>query len=277
MSNLPTQHSLRKGRFTLIAIVSTVLFVLSLAAWIINLAVTFGAMSDDSPLGFLGADRSTVSTLVFVLAFLFPMWKAIRYIVGQSKDPDAAVERLDTSPYPPNFVFFLVMLGLTGTLFGLLIGINPGEIRSVAGEATAAETGQVINNLLVGAATALLSSLWALIVAFLAASPFREVWEWAAALPVKDEDLTLSQVLQQLTSDLRSLSAANREMLKTMPAPGSTPTTPTSASGGETVEAGLARTNELLERLEATMAQQLAEERRNRERFRQALAVLAGE
>lgn len=246
-----------------------------MAAWAINLAVAFGGVPKESPLYFLGADRSTVSTLVFVLVFAFPLFRSISYLNATSKDSETAVKGLEKGAYPPNFVFFLVMLGLAGTLFGLLIGIDPTEVRSVTNsEASAAQTGMVIDNLLQGAATALLSSLWALVVAFLAASPFRAIWEWAGQLP-PEEDLGLVAALQQLASDVRSLNAIAREGGTAAIGQAAVEQAGKSATAAERLGDGLERTNELLQRIETTLAQDLSESRKQRERLRQALAVLA--
>ncbi len=54
-----------------------------------------------------------------MLIFLFV--QTFRVLVNQHRHPRFA-KRLVADPYPPHFGFFLVMLGLAGTLYGLLSG-----------------------------------------------------------------------------------------------------------------------------------------------------------
>ena len=63
----------------------------------------------------LSADLSTISTLVPVLLLLFPLVQGLRLLRAGERAPVLRRE-MQADPYPPHFAFFLVMLGLVGTL-----------------------------------------------------------------------------------------------------------------------------------------------------------------
>jgi hypothetical protein len=159
----------------------------------------------------LAADLSTVSTLVPVLLFLFPLLMAIRIILKQGGDPDY-IHRIQWDPYPPQFPFFLVMLGLTGTLYGLFIGLDVSGVAEL-GQATASAESirATIDRLLDGTATALLSSLVGLIGAFLAARPLTWIFRRLAFIPPQEDHQPLSETLSALNRDLMELSHSSRE------------------------------------------------------------------
>jgi hypothetical protein len=103
-----------------------------------------------------------------------------------------------------------VMLGLAGTLYGLLIGLDVSGVKKLG------ENGQMVDKikesldqLLGGTATALLSSLIGLVGAFLAAKPFSWVFQWATELS-DDEDLSLAETIERLVDDMQALGYASR-------------------------------------------------------------------
>ena len=200
---------------------SLALLLVSLVAWLVNLEVALQSyspglvlISDLLPswlylkLTWLSADLSTISTLVSVLLFLFPClqgWKVLR--AGN----DVLQRReIASDPYPLNFSYFLVMLGLAGTLYGLLIGLDVSGVKELGeGGQTVDEIKGSLDQLLGGTATALLSSLLGLIGAFLAAKPLSWCFQWATELS-DDEDLSLTETIERLVGDMHSLGDASR-------------------------------------------------------------------
>jgi len=117
-------------------------------------------------------------------------------------------------------VYFLVrfglwwfgMLGLTGTLYGLFIGLDVSGVAEL-GQATASAESirATIDRLLDGTATALLSSLVGLIGAFLAARPLTWIFRRLAFIPPQEDHQPLSETLSALNRDLMELSHSSRE------------------------------------------------------------------
>lgn len=158
----------------------------------------------------LSADLSTVSTLIPVMILAIPLWQIIRIIRHLSSDPTFA-QRLGPDPYPSHFGFFQVMLGLTGTLYGMYIGLDVSGVSELAGQSPTADSiRQSLDRLLGGTATALLSSLVGLIGAFITARPVP--WLFGRIIGVKSDETrqTLTATIERLTEDLRGLSMASR-------------------------------------------------------------------
>jgi hypothetical protein len=158
----------------------------------------------------LGADLSVVSTAVPVLLFAFPLWHGWRRRRALQRDPAAVSHLLD--PYPEHFPFFCVMLGLFGTLYGMMIGLDASGVSELAGSAPSSEGIRVaLDRLLSGTATALLSSIVGMIGAFLAAQPFPALYRWASGACVDEEDGDLVAVIGQVTAELQALARAGAE------------------------------------------------------------------
>ena len=201
-----------------------ILSVPALAAWLVNteLAVRvfrpqFSLMSSLLPasvysvLAHLSLDLSTVSTFVPLLMLLFLLVQSSRIMLRRSSWQTFAAG-LDAAPYPQHFGFFLVMLGLAGTLYGLLIGLDISGVSELAGKTPSPDSiRESLDKLLAGTATALLSSLVGLIGAFLAAGPLPWLFRKATGIGIGTTDRNLSATVEQLTLDLQSLSAASRD------------------------------------------------------------------
>lgn len=200
---------------------SLCVLVASFVAWLVNLEIALQAIfpdliviSDLLPLGvyawleWLSADLSTISTLVPVLLALFPCvqsWRVLR-----AGNDGSARQAISSDPYPENFPYFLVMLGLAGTLYGLLIGLDVSGVKELGEKTqTVDKINDSLDQLLGGTATALLSSLLGLIGAFLAASPFAWIFKWATEL-TEEDGLGLSETIERLVGDMRSLGDASR-------------------------------------------------------------------
>ena len=194
---------------------------MSLVAWLVNLEIALQTISvelvlvsDLLPeklyhwLEVFSADLSTISTLVPVLLVLFPCvqsWNVLR--VGND---ELARRQLSSDPYPLNFAYFLVMLGLAGTLYGLLIGLDVSGVKELGDKAqTVDKINDSLDQLLGGTATALLSSLLGLVGAFLAARPLTWLYQWATEL-TDEEDLGLTETIERLVGDMRNLGDASR-------------------------------------------------------------------
>ena len=195
--------------------------VASFVAWLVNVEIALQAIfpdliiiSDLLPSGvyawleWLSADLSTISTLVPVLLALFPCvqcWNVLR-----AGNDELARRQLSSDPYPENFSYFLVMLGLAGTLYGLLIGLDVSGVKELGEKTqTVDKINDSLDQLLGGTATALLSSLLGLIGAFLAARPLTWIFQWATELD-EEEELGLSETIERLVGDMRSLGDASR-------------------------------------------------------------------
>lgn len=158
----------------------------------------------------LSADLSTVSTLIPVLILAFPLIHVARLLAPSGADP-AFARRLGPDPYPSHFGFFQVMLGLTGTLYGMYIGLDVSGVSQLAGQAPTADSiRQSLDRLLGGTATALLSSLVGLIGAFLTARPVPWLFGRVMGVQADETRQTLTATIEHLTGDLRGLSQASR-------------------------------------------------------------------
>lgn len=158
----------------------------------------------------LSADLSTVSTLIPVMILVFPLGQIIRILWRQESDPTFA-QRLGPDPYPSHFGFFQVMLGLTGTLYGMYIGLDVSGVSELAGQSPTADSiRQSLDRLLGGTATALLSSLVGLIGAFITARPVPWLFGRVTGVKADETRQTLTATIERLTDDLRGLSQASR-------------------------------------------------------------------
>jgi len=214
---------LRQRRLTLLLLVFVPLTVVAFLAWLVNLEMALRVLVPEwrmfeslFPSGLFAffhrfaADLSTISTLVVVLLFAFPVGMG-GFVLRQAKVDPGRLSRLVHDPYPPHFPFFLVMLGLCGTLYGLLIGLNVSGVSELGMTVSSPETiQQTLDQLLDGTATALLSSLMGLLGAFLAARPLTWLFHWAAVLPGEDERGGLSETLRGVVRDLHAMGEASR-------------------------------------------------------------------
>jgi len=158
----------------------------------------------------LSADLSVVSTLIPVMILAFPLGQALRILRRLDSDPTFA-QRLGPDPYPSHFGFFQVMLGLTGTLYGMYIGLDVSGVSELAGHGPTADTiRQSLDRLLGGTATALLSSLVGLIGAFITARPIPFLFGRITGVKADETRNTLTATIERLTDDLRGLSQASR-------------------------------------------------------------------
>ncbi|MEI8351561.1 MAG: hypothetical protein WCG36_04515 [bacterium] len=158
----------------------------------------------------LSADLSTVSTLIPVMILAFPLGQALRILRLQDSDPTFA-QRLGPDPYPSHFGFFQVMLGLTGTLYGMYIGLDVSGVSELAVHGPTQDTiRQSLDRLLGGTATALLSSLVGLIGAFITARPVPWIFGRVTGVKADETRQTLTATIERLTDDLRGLSQASR-------------------------------------------------------------------
>lgn len=209
-------------RFT--GLVSFVLLLPCVVLWLVNLDIAIKAIQPEwewlaavlpenvyAPAATLAVDYSTVSTLVPALLLLFPFVMSIKINLRQRINPDY-VHMVEWDPYPPQFPFFLVMLGLTGTLYGLYIGLDVSGVSELGKATASAETiRSTIDRLLDGTATALLSSLVGLIGAFLASRPLTWIFRRLAFIPSEEDKQPLSDTLSTLNQDLMELSRSSRD------------------------------------------------------------------
>lgn len=158
----------------------------------------------------LSADLSTVSTLIPFMILVIPLGQIILILRRLESDPTFA-QRLGPDPYPSHFGFFQVMLGLTGTLYGMYIGLDVSGVSALAGQAPSADSiRQSLDRLLGGTATALLSSLVGLIGAFITARPVPWLFGRVTGVKADETRQTLTATIERLTEDLRGLSQASR-------------------------------------------------------------------
>ena len=158
----------------------------------------------------LSADLSSISTLVPVLLLAFPCVQGIRMLRLRKRTNMADVD-WEADPYPPHFAFFLVMLGLVGTLYGLMIGLDLSGVSDLAGEPLSQDSiRQSLDRLLGGTATALLSSLVGILGAFAAARPLAWIFRRAAGLQTEARRHSLSETVAHLTGELEALAAVSR-------------------------------------------------------------------
>jgi hypothetical protein len=156
-------------------------------------------------------DLSTISTLIPVLLLLFPLLLVIRVWRWGKEAPGRLLHEV-YDPYPPHFPFFLVMLGLAGTLYGLLIGLDVSGVSTLGGnEISPDKIQQTLDQLLGGTATALLSSLLGLAGAFLAARPLTWISHRMVNMPGPTEALSLEETFHELIQDMQALGHASKE------------------------------------------------------------------
>ena len=159
---------------------------------------------------FLSADLSLVSTFIPLLMLIYPLVQAIRILRRLETEPGFA-HQLEADPYPQQFGFFFVMLGLTGTLYGMMIGLDVSGVGDLASATPSQDMiRRSLDRLLGGTATALLSSLVGMIGAFLVAKPIPWLFRRAAGIEADESRRTLSETVERLTEDLRALSQASR-------------------------------------------------------------------
>ena len=165
----------------------------------------------------LSADLSTISTLVPVLILLFPLVQALRILRAGARAP-AVLRELKADPYPPHFAFFLVMLGLVGTLYGMLIGLQTSGVTEIGGAGINRESVQVtLDRLIGGTATAILSSLVGIVGAFIVARPVPWLFRQLTGVEQEEGRRTLTDTLAELTRDLQRLGAASRDLASQLP------------------------------------------------------------
>ena len=165
----------------------------------------------------LSADLSTISTLVPVLIFLFPLIQGARILRAGERAP-VLLREMEADPYPPHFAFFLVMLGLVGTLYGMLIGLQTSGVASVGATSINQESVQVtLDRLIGGTATAILSSLVGIVAAFIVARPVPWLFRKLTGVEQEESRRTLTDTLAELTRDLQNLGAASRALVGQLP------------------------------------------------------------
>jgi hypothetical protein len=158
----------------------------------------------------LGADQSGVTTLVPVLLLAFPLWQGWRRKQELLRHPEAVSHVMD--PYPEHFPFFCIMLGLFGTLYGMMIGLSSSGVSGLAVASPSSESIRVaLDRLLSGTATALLSSIMGMIGAFLSALPFPAIYRWCTGASAEVEDVDIITSIEQVTSELKALAQAGAE------------------------------------------------------------------
>lgn len=223
-----TESRYSRGLGLLVA-VCVILLIPATAVWLVNLELALQAAGASCtfsenllPAGLyslltpFAADLSTISTLVPLLLLAFPAFMGIRIRVLAKYDP-GYLRRVVYDPYPPHFPFFLVMLGLTGTLYGLLIGLSVSGVEELGAVVpTAGSIQGTIDRLMGGTATALLSSLLGLVGAFLAARPLTWIFRRAAGITEEETQRTVVEVVASLTHDLQSLGHASREFSESL-------------------------------------------------------------
>jgi hypothetical protein len=207
----------------LVALVCLACLPPAMLAWLVNLelavrvwAPQFLLLESSLPPGWfawcatVSSDLSTITTLIPLLMLLYPLVQAGRILRRLPANP-AFAHTLEADPYPAHFGFFLVMLGLTGTLYGMFMGLYVSGVPELAREAPTADTIRLaLERLLAGTATALLSSLAGLVGAFLAARPIPWLFRKLAGITPAESRRTLTETVESLTADLRELGQASR-------------------------------------------------------------------
>jgi len=221
---LPQNVPPSKFRLALLGGVSFLLFLPATVLWLVNFDSALRVQRPEwqgferiipskvyQTLSVYCDDLSTISTLIPLLLLLFPLILAVRVWKWGSDSPERLLHEI-YDPYPPHFPFFLVMLGLAGTLYGLLIGLDVSGVSTLGGNAISPEKiQQTLDQLLGGTSTALLSSLLGLAGAFLAARPFTWLCHRAVHMPVPDETLSLEETFRGLIQDMQALGRASQE------------------------------------------------------------------
>jgi hypothetical protein len=213
---------------TAVSVVCTALSLFFLLLWVVNLEAAIQLFFADTrflsrilPAAALrigeacAADLSSVSTLVPLLMFAFPAFQGFRALVRLRAEED---DGLLWRPYPPHFAFFLIMLGLTGTLYGLLIGLQSSGVEALAASGLSGKAVQdSVQRLLSGTATAVLSSLVGLVGAFIAARPLS--WVFCQSLPLDiAEELPedLEATVDRLCEGLGRMDRTVREVTRSL-------------------------------------------------------------
>ena len=223
MTDPIVSNTLRKNRLKILLVSGGILLVPAFFAWLVNVETGMRTLFPEWKLfesilpGFIydsflifADDLSTISTLIPLLLLIYPLWMGWK-ILKLKAEEEAELSKLEHDPYPDNFPFFLVMLGLAGTLYGLLIGLDVSGVKSIGDGADSPDRiKNALDQLLGGTSTALLSSLVGLLGAFLAAKPMTAFFHWAACLP-KVESAGLGETLEGLIEDMKSLSDSSRE------------------------------------------------------------------
>ena len=190
-------------------------------AWLVNLEIALQVIFPDLTLidslvpillydwfAWLSADLSTISTLVPLLLALFPCIQCWRVL--KAGNDELARREISSDPYPENFSYFLVMLGLAGTLYGLFIGLDVSGVKELGEkEQQIGNINESLDQLLGGTATALLSSLLGLIGAFSCCRPLTWIFQWATELN-EEEEQGLSETIKKLVGDMQKLGDASR-------------------------------------------------------------------
>ncbi len=209
--------------------ISSAATVAALIIWLVNLDVAFGqlfavhlglrrvlprALFD--PLALLAVDLSTVSTGVFVLLAYFPSRGAYRVLRARAGRPGASTTDL-AQVYPARFPFFATMTGLGGTLIGMWFALEPAglNVAQIGTGAGSDQSQHVMDRLLSGTATALLSSLWAMVVAYLAAHPIPIIFRYICGAVPRTE---LRESAQKLTETLSAMGAVAARQITTLAA-----------------------------------------------------------
>ena len=221
----PESAPLRKLRFfctlcLLLLIPSTAVFLVNLELAIRVLVPGFLFFERLLPAGLfrfgvpLSADLSTISTLVPVLMLAFPLVQGLR-VLRAGEQRRTVVREMQADPYPPHFAFFLVMLGLVGTLYGMLIGLQSSGVASIGTAGPTTESVQVtLDRLIGGTATAILSSLVGIIAAFIVARPVPWLFRRLVGVEQEESRRSLTDTLAELTRDLQGLGEASRDLTR---------------------------------------------------------------
>jgi hypothetical protein len=258
-------------RLTVLLLICLAGLLFSLSLWVINLEMAIRVFAPEWKLfenllppgwfafGLLFAvDLSTISTLVPVLLFLFPLVQAWRVGHNQKQESDFAAN-LEADPYPPHFAFFLVMLGLVGTLYGLMIGLDLSGVSDLAGQPLSQDAiRRSLDRLLGGTATALLSSLVGILGAFVAARPMAWCFRRTVGIRPDVRRRGLSETVTHVTGELNALGEASRSFAKLLnPAVAETVLDRLHAQSTalEQLASSFSESNQRLERLEALASQ----------------------
>ncbi len=216
-------HNRESRNMALVALVCLACLPPALLAWLVNLELAVRVWSPQClllerilPPGWfawcaaVSIDLSTISTLIPLLMLMYPLVQAVRILRRLPANP-AFAHALEADPYPAHFGFFLVMLGLAGTLYGMFMGLYVSGVPELAREAPTADTIRLaLERLLAGTATALISSLAGLVGAFLAARPIPWLFRKLAGITPAESRRTLTETVESLTADLRELGHAGR-------------------------------------------------------------------
>lgn len=199
---------MRKGMVWFLAVLFTVLSVVSCAAWLNNVYIATNVHktlletktlpeNSDSRIGFItqldwtAVDYSTVTTFVPLMGFVLIAIGFFR-LTTVKKD-----ERMpEHFPFYKSYNSFTCTLGLIGTVWGLImIGFfNPKAIQ--------------ISNLVICLHTALYSTLIALLWVYLVANPARKIMQgYYRKFSGEPEDLSLTEFLKSIATETAGITA----------------------------------------------------------------------